>query len=204
VFKIKFLKRCRIHRIEVDNMNEVLKAIANRRSIRKFKDAQIKEDELNAIIEAGLSAPSGHNTQPWYFTVIQDKAAMKEISEGSKAEMKKNSNPWVKQTGNNETFNIFYNAPTAIIVSVRKDAVTGDADISAATQNMLIAAESLGIGSCWIGLARFYFENPTSYKRLSIPEGYEAKFGVVFGYKPEGFVGKAPERKYKRYWERVV
>jgi hypothetical protein len=108
VFKIKFLKRSRTHRIEADNMNEVLKAIANRRSIRKFKDAQIKDDELNAIIEAGLSAPSGHNTQPWYFTVIQDKATMKEISDTAKAEMKKNSNPWVKQIGNNDglTFSI--------------------------------------------------------------------------------------------------
>jgi nitroreductase len=87
---------------------------------------------------------------------------------------------------------------------VRKDAVTGEADISAAIQNMLIAAESLGIGSCWIGLARFYFMDPLNCKRLKIPEGCEPKYAVIFGYKPDGFVGKAPERKWKRYWEKVV
>jgi len=70
-------------------MNEVLRTIARRRSSRQFRAEQIKDDELRAILEAGLQAPSGHNDQSWYFTVVQDKRLIDEISDGSKAEMRK-------------------------------------------------------------------------------------------------------------------
>ena len=70
-------------------MNDVLQTIGKRRSIRQFRAEQIKDDELRAILEAGLQAPSGHNDQSWYFTVVQDKRLIDEISDGSKAEMRK-------------------------------------------------------------------------------------------------------------------
>ncbi len=181
-------------------MNEVLKAIANRRSIRHFKDEQIKDEELNAILEAGLMAPSGHNDQSWYFTVIQNKTILKEISDASKSEMQKSGINWIVEIAKKETFNIFHNAPTAIIVSARKDAVTPVADACAAVENMLIAAESLQIGSCWVGFAKFYFNNQESYKKLEIPEGYEMQNAFILGYKPDGYKMVPPPRKYKKYY----
>ena len=69
-------------------MNEVLKTIAKRRSIRKFESKQISDSDLHAILEAGLQAPSGHNDQSWYFSVIQDSKLIKELSDGSKQECK--------------------------------------------------------------------------------------------------------------------
>jgi nitroreductase len=181
-------------------LNEVLKAIANRRSLRNYKDEQIKDEELNAILEAGLMAPTGHNDQPWYFTVIQNKALLKEISDGAKAGMKQTGVGWIVDLANNEKMNIFYNSQTAVIVCARKDAVTPLADACAAIENMLIAAESLQIGSCWVGFAKFYFTGPESYKRLYIPDGYEMQYALVLGYKPDGVKMVQPPRKYPKYY----
>ena len=65
---------------------------------------------------------------------------------------------WVQKMGSNPNFQVTYNAPTLIIVSGRKDAMAWSADCAAAIQNMLIVAESLNIGSVWLGLVRFFFE----------------------------------------------
>jgi nitroreductase len=181
-------------------INEVLEVIANRRSVRQFKDEQIKDDELKAILDAGLKAPSGHNDQSWYFTVIQNKETLKEISDGSKAEMRESSITWMAEVGKNEKLNIFYNASTAIIISARKEAVSPIADVCAAIENMMIAAESLNIGSCWIGFAKFFFKDITSYKRLDIPEGYEVHYAIVLGYKPVGYKMIPPARKFSKYY----
>jgi len=181
-------------------MNDVIKTIKNRRSVRKFREDQIKDDELHEIIESGLSAPSGHNDQSWYFTVVRNRDILNDISEGSKSEMRKSAIDWIAGSGRNENLRIFYNAPLAIIVSARKDAVSPLVDACAAIENMMIAAESLNIGSCWIGFSKFYFNNPESYKKLGIPEGYEAQYAVAFGYKPEGLKLTPPEKKREKYY----
>lgn len=181
-------------------MNETLQVMANRRSTRNFKDQQIKPEELNTIIEAGLMAPTGHNDQPWYFTAIQNKAILKEVSDGAKAAMRKTGIKWIVEMGSNEKLNIFYNASTAIIVSAKKDAATPIADACAAIQNMLLAAESIGLGTCWIGFAKFFFNNPESYKKLEIPDGYEVQYGIVVGYKQNDVKVPAPTKKYQQYY----
>jgi nitroreductase len=181
-------------------MNETLKVIANRRSVRSYKDAQIKDDELNTVLQAGLMAPTGHNDQSWYFTVIQNKALLKEISDCCKMEMQKTGIAWMIGMAKNEKLNIFYNAPTSIVVSTRKDAVTPSADAAAAVENMLLAAESLQIGSCWIGLAKFYFNDPQNCRKLDIPDGYEMQYAFILGYKVDGAKLVQPPRKYKQYF----
>ncbi len=181
-------------------MNEVLKAIAGRRSIRQYKDEQIKDTELKAILEAGLQAPSGHDTQPWHFTVIRKRELIDEISEGSKAAMRKSGVDWIVKLGEAEKYNIFYNAPTVIILAARKDALSPVADVSAALQNMAIAAESLGIGSCWMGFATFYFQDAQNYKKIGIPEGHEVLYGMTLGYKPAGWKATPRKRKYEDFY----
>jgi nitroreductase len=181
-------------------MNETLQTIARRRSVRRFKDAQITDVELQAILEAGLQAPSGHNDQSCFLLAVQNRAVLREVSDGSKAAMRMSPVDWVAAAGANEKFHIFYNAPTAVIVASRKDAVSPLADACAAIQNMLLAAESLSIGSCWIGFVRYHFQNPDACARMGIPEGYEVQYGVVLGYKPDGPAGKPPLRKPESRW----
>jgi len=83
-------------------MNEVLKTIARRRSIRQYSEEQIKDTELRAILEAGLQAPSGHDSQPWHFAVIQKRELIDEISAGSKMEMRKSAVDWIAKLGDVE------------------------------------------------------------------------------------------------------
>jgi nitroreductase len=71
-------------------------------------------------------------------------------------------------------------------VAAKKGAVSPLADVRAAIENMLIAAESLGIGSCWIGFVKFCFTGPDRLKRFGIPEDYEVHYGIVLGLKPDG------------------
>ncbi len=177
-------------------MNQVLDTIKRRRSIRKFKSNQIKPDELDKIIEAAIHAPTARNDQPWHFTIIQNKKLMDHINVEAKKVMAGSPLDWVSSLGRNERLNIFYNAPTVIIVSGRKDAVSPLVDCSAAIQNMLIAAESLEIGSCWIGFAKYYFQKADNVDKLSIPEGYEPYYGVSLGYKAS-YNNQAPERNKK-------
>jgi nitroreductase len=181
-------------------MNAVLKPIARRRSARKFLGEQIKEAELDAILAAALQAPSAHNDQSSYFTVVQNRELIDEMSEGSKVEMRKAPVDWMIAMGSNEALNIYYKAPTVIIVAGKKDAISPLVDACAAIQNILIAAESLGIGACWIGFAKFYFTGPDRYRKLGIPESYEVHYGVALGYKPEGPAAKPPARKYEKYF----
>ena len=87
-------------------MNEVIKTIKQRRSIRSFKPEQIKQEELNLIIESAIHAPSGHNTQPWHFTVIQSMAVIKHVNNISKQVMSQSDVDWIKKSGNNPVFDI--------------------------------------------------------------------------------------------------
>lgn len=180
-------------------MNETLRIIANRRSIRRFKAEQISDEELQAIVTAGLQAPSGHNSQSWYVVVVQNRELIDEMSEGSKRAMQKVPVDWIAELGRNDEYHIYYHAPTVVVVAARMDALSAVADVCAAIQNMLIAAESLGVGSCWMGFTRFFFDAAEARQRIGLPEGYEVHYAVALGYKPEGLPLEPPQKKFAAY-----
>ncbi|MBP2626081.1 MAG: nitroreductase [Firmicutes bacterium] len=166
-------------------MSEVINVIKRRRSVRAYQEEQIKEHELQAILEAGLWAPSAHNSQPWHLTVIQDPDLIRYISEVSIEDMVNSSVELVARLGQSGR-SIFYNAPTVIIVSGKKEGLLDPViDCSAAVQNMLLAAEALDIGSCWIGLIRFFFNHEEDVKKLQLPEEYKPFYAVCLGYKAQ-------------------
>ncbi len=173
--------------------NEILENIKNRRSIRSFKAEQIKDEELEAILEASIYAATGHNDQPWHFTVIQNAEFIDYMSNKTKEEMKKSNISWIAKMGQSDR-HIFYNTPTLIVVSGRQDSYSPLTDCSAAIQNMLLAAESLNIGSVWIGLIDFFFALEEEVKKLKLPQGYKPYYGVCLGYKASSKVPTAPER----------
>lgn len=175
-------------------MNEVLKAIKERRSIRAYESKQISQQDLDLIIEAGIYAPTGCNAQPWHFTVIQNKEVIEEISKAAKRVMAASEVEFVREFGMNPDFDVAYNAPTLIILSGRKDGPSSRTDCDAATQNMLLAAHSLGIGSVWIGFAAFAFMVEGMAQKVGIPEGFEVYHGVALGYKKTGVEVSVPER----------
>lgn len=176
-------------------MNTVLETIKKRRSVRAYKEEQLKQEELDLIIEAGIYAPSAHNDQPWYFTVIQDRERIFDINNKTKALMVNSGIQWIEKMGANPNLDITYKAPTLIIVSGKKDAIAPTTDCAIALQNMLVAAESLDIGSVWMGFLTLYFTLEEEVSKLGLPEGYEPCYAAVFGYKALDRVQAAPKRK---------
>ncbi|MGB9840572.1 nitroreductase family protein [Thermovenabulum sp.] len=176
-------------------MNEFINLIKTRRSIRRFLPEQIKDEELQTIIDAAIHAPSGHNEQPWHFTVIQNKELLDHFNAVIKKLMSESGVDWISAIGRSEKSHIFHHAPTVIIVSGKKGAYSALVDCSAATQNMLLAAHSMGIGSCWIGLVNFLFKIKEEVQKLSIPEGYEPFYAIALGYPDPSFQPRQIERK---------
>lgn len=174
-------------------MNDVIKTILSRRSVRAYTDKQISREDLDLILEAGRYAPSAHNEQPWHFTVVQDKALQDEMSDKAKAAMAKADNEWLRTTGLDPQFHVTYHAPVVIVVSAREGAMGFMTDTCAAVQNMMLAAESLGIGSVWVGLLQFYLSLEEAPEKLRLPKGYKPAHAVAFGY-PGGPKPSAPER----------
>ncbi|NLL07001.1 MAG: nitroreductase family protein [Clostridiaceae bacterium] len=177
-------------------MNEVLKAIKSRRSLRKYRPEQIKQEELNMIIEAGIYAPSGHNSQPWHFTIVQDRKVIEHINDISKKIMATMEIEWIKNLGLDPDFDVTYKAPTLVVVSGKKDVPSSEIDCCAAVQNMLLAAESLDIGSVWLGFVIFGIKNQEEAKKLNVPEGYEPYYAFVLGYKEKDSYPDVPSRNY--------
>lgn len=175
-------------------MNDVIKAIKSRRSVRKYKQDQISEESLKSIIEAGIYAPTAHNDQPWHFTVIQNADLLKEINRSVKDAMAQSDIDWIQKMGSNPNFQVTFNAPTLIVVSGRKDGMAWEADCAAAIQNMLIAAESMDIGSVWLGLVKFFFKEEGAMDKLGIPDNYQPYYGVALGYKAIEKELTAPKR----------
>lgn len=178
-------------------MNETLKNIRNRRSIRAFQPEQLKDEELQAIIDAGIYVPSATNQQPWHFTVIQNKGIIDRLNNAFKEIAKKSDIDYLKKFGENEKFHVFYNAPTVILVSGDENNKYASVDCAVALENMLIAAESLEIGSCWIGLIAYLLnseEGKGFIKELGIPQGFKQIHSVCLGYKKVNLTN-APARK---------
>jgi nitroreductase len=178
-------------------MNETLKIIKQRRSIRNFKEQQIKDEDLHKILEAGSYAPYAWD-QSWHFTVVQNREMLDRLNNAAKEAARQMDDDYFKKLGNNKQYDCLYGALTLIIVSGDKQAgIQLDADCAAATQNMLLAAESLGLGSCWILWVLMAFHSSEAaqlLKDLKIPEAYRPYDSAVFGYR-KGAVVTAEERK---------
>ena len=183
------------------NENETIKIIKQRRSIRQFLEKQISENDLSAIINTGLYAPNrGTNLEEdIYFTIIQNKSILNKINILAKEAAKQSSLEWLKELGNNENFNCLYNAPTFVIISVKGQSGSTIYDCSALTQNMLLAAESIGLNSCWLYFPLQAFDNDKNgelIKELKIPQEFKPITSMVIGYKEINEIN-IPEKKTK-------
>lgn len=173
--------------------NEVIKTIRSRRSTRKYKELQITKEELQTIITAGIQAPSANNSQSWHFTVIQNKDMINAMSDKTKEVMLSSDNKNIVNFAKSPV-NIFYNAPTVIIVSGKKEVESSLVDCSAAIENMLLACESIRLGAVWIGFVRYLFTLSDEVKKLNLPDGYEAFYAVSIGYKSDDSISDPLKR----------
>lgn len=164
--------------------NEVIKNMKQRFSCRKFKDTPVEKEKIEAVLEAAKYAPSGHNMQPWHFTVITSKegkdlllkAVSKEPEDFKKLAPKGATWPFP---------NDYFGAPVVIMISGRSDVPWPLAGPYLAAGNIMNAAQSLGLSATWLTVySQDVFTEPETlqYKSTFVPEGYEVRGTLVLGY----------------------
>ncbi|MCX9025598.1 MAG: nitroreductase [Candidatus Methanoperedens sp.] len=180
--------------------NPVIVNIKTRRSVREYLDTPLSEETIKKIIDAGRYAPTGLNLQPWRFIVLQNKGMLKKLSYYAKPILVKNLEGrndagalnFLKRV-QDTNFNLFYNAPVLILVIGSKNNALTDYDCSMCAGNMMLAANSLGIGSCWIGGAAVIQQSEELMAELKIPQDYKIVAPLIFGY--PGTMPQTPEKR---------
>ena len=170
-------------------MNEVLKAIRERRSIRKFRSEMPERKAIDTILEARLYAPSGMNRQPVVTIAFTDKEQRDRL-----AELNRQIGGWP------EGFDPFYGAPLVIAVLADRSSPTYICDGSLVMQNLMLAAHSLGLGSIWIHRAKEEFATPEYQELISslgLTGDWEGIGHCAIGYY-DGELPRAAERKPNR------
>lgn len=160
-------------------MQNTIDTIYDRRSIRKFTDKEVNPDLVEEVLRAGLFAPSGYNKQPWDFVVFNEKGLIKEIRE---------MHPYASSLDT---------APVCIMVcgDTQKEMAPGfyQVDCSAAIENMLLAAKSLGLDTCWMGIYPWEEVMESFSKRFELPENNKPFALIALGY------GDEKKERPKRY-----
>lgn len=164
--------------------NPVIRAIGERTSTRAYKCEQIAQSELETILSCAIASPSARNAQPWYFTVVQDKTLIGQISSDVHAAIQAYGDDYAKAAAK-DGFDFFLGAPTVIFVAGEKSNRWHENDCGIASSSIMLSAHSMGIGSCVIGYARRLFDCDIGTKyleKLNVPEGYKLLFGIALGY----------------------
>ena len=154
-------------------MNQVIQAMLDRRSCRSYQATQIKEEDLQQILLAGTYAASGMGRQAGKIVVVQDKETIEQLRTMNAAIM------------GNPDIDPFYGAPTVCIILADTDVRTWQEDGSLVLGNMMLAASTLGVGSCWIHRAQQEFDSPEGKALLAkwgIPERYRGVGHCILGY----------------------
>ena len=163
-------------------VNPVLSSIMARRSVRKYLDKPVEHEKLETIVRAGINAPSGMNRQPWIVRVVESQQLIADVTEVYKQE---NS----EQVKRDKDFkNMFRNAPNLICVCTPAKG-GGELDAGLLGENMMLAAQSLGLGTCCLGgPVRFLKANEKCkffMDRLDIPSDYQLNYIIAVGYPDE-------------------
>ena len=169
--------------------NETLQTIKNRRSCRAYKPEQITDEELNAVLEAGTYAASGKGLQTAKIVAVQDAATRAQLTRMNAAVMGSSGDP-------------MYGAPTILVVLADAHAPNAVPDGSLVMGNLMLAAASLGLGSCWINRAKEEFESDEG-KALLKKWGIEGDW-VGIGHCILGYPAAAPKPATPRKPDYIV
>ena len=167
-----------------DMETNFLEIIRTRRSCRSYKSEQITDEQLNAVLEAGTYAPTSRGLQSPFIVAVQNDALKARLAKMNAEVMGVTTNP-------------YYDAPTYVLVFVPEDAPNGVQDASLVLENMMLAAHTQGLGSCWIHREREMFateEGKELMREWGLPEGLVGIGALSLGY-PDGEPSPAKPRK---------
>jgi nitroreductase len=170
-------------------MNEALKVLYDRRSIRRYKSEQISREELDAVVKAGVCAASGKNLQSAIIIAVQDRETRDLLSRLNAAVLGVKSDP-------------FYGAPTVLIVLADAKSPYAVQDGSLVMGNLMNAAKAIGVGSCWINRAKEVFDSDEGrelLKKWGVEGEWTGVGNCILGYPDEDPAMKPRKENYVRY-----
>ena len=173
------------------NMNTAIKAIYDRRSIRKYRKQQISREELEQVLQAGVCAPTARNCQSPIIVAVQNEEDIALMSRLNAKVMGTDNDP-------------FYGAPTVLVVLAESSSAFAVQDGSLVMGNLMNAASALGLGSCWINRAKEVFdsaEGKALLKKWGIEGEYTGIGNCILGYADEAPLMKPRKENYVYYVE---
>lgn len=180
-------------------MNKCIENIISRRSVKKYIDKPVPTELIEEIVKAGTYAPSGMNKQSAIIVAVTNKEMRDRMS---RINLEVVINNLLHTTSGHS--DPFYGAPVVLVVLAKKDIATRVYDGSVVMENMMLAANSLGLGSCWIHRAKESFETEEGkqiLRDLGITEEYEGIANCIVGYADEDAIRAQKERKENYvYW----
>ena len=172
-------------------MNETIRSIMGRRSIRRYKDIPVDQEIIETLLKAGMAAPSASNRQPWELIVVTMKETREQLAQAHRYAR------------------MLLQAPVCIIVCGNRERFYAGAEVqdfwvqdcSAVTENILVAAASLGLGTCWCGVCPHKSHMEAVARILGLPEGILPLNLIALGYPNEDPPVKDKWRPERVHWE---
>lgn len=166
---------------------EMMDAIKSRRAVRDYTDAPVARTTIEGLIGAAILAPSAMNLQPWAFAVILDRNRIagyaKRIKDWLLANLSHTSlDPSLRKLIEPESYHVLHDAPAAVLVLAKSRQPQASEDCCLAAENLMLAARDGGLGSCWIGLSRPWFNLPSIKLELGLPSEYEVVAPIILGH----------------------
>ncbi len=187
---------------------DIIEALETRRSVPSFTDRPIEDEVLKRLLLLGTKAPSAQNFQPWSFGILQGKEKIRKLAEEARTALLASLTPgsplekYAKMLSNPE-YNMFYGSGTLLFVYGNTASPWYIGDCSMCIQNIMLAAHSMGIGSCWIGFADRLCSTEEFSARFGVPEDRKLVGVICLGYRdgdlPPVRLRKDPEILF---WER--
>lgn len=179
-------------------------AIRERRSVREFRADPVKRETLKSLIDTAVQAPSAMDEQPWHFTVITDKALLSRISREAKAHQlaaaaQESHIDHVRTMLSDAKFDIFYDAPALIVISAPKQSRWATEDCALAAENLMLAAQTMNLGTCWIGFAQDWLDTADGHAAIDLGAEFLAVAPIIVGV-PKAKVTHAARREPKIDW----
>lgn len=169
-------------------MNEVIQTILQRRSIRRYEPRQVEAEKIDLLLQAAMAAPNACNSQPWEFVVVTNEEILTELRSGLQFAR--------------------YKAPLAIVVCANVSIANNSTarhfwvqDCSAATENVLIAATSLGLGTVWIGVYPLPGVIETVSRITNLPENVTPLCVIYVGYSAEEKPARTQYDAHRIHWQ---
>ena len=171
-------------------MNEVLENIRSRRSIRSYKSDPVPRELIEQVLEAGMYAPTGKGMQSPIILAVTDEAVRDKLSAMNAKIMGSDSDP-------------FYGAPVVLVVLADRSKPNHVYDGTLVMENLMLAAHSLGLGSCWINRAREEFDSEEGkqlLKSIGVTGDYEGIGHCILGWAKDPAPAAKPRKADWVYW----